>query len=142
MELKSGLFRMLDETLAAYLATRPERVTIRLDWAEGLDARIASHRAGVRHADDATTPASPAAPPAPSRGRGRGKSVAAAAPEAMPGALQAMIDDRREEETAAHRAVSGLPASTRREIRQRADTLGIAFELSEDGQEVRLVVEA
>src|SRR4029079_19253160 len=45
MELESGLFRILDETLAAYLGGRPDRVTIRLDWADGLEARIAARRA-------------------------------------------------------------------------------------------------
>jgi two-component system sensor histidine kinase DegS len=145
MELESGLFRILDEALAAYLSTRPERITIRLDWADGLEARIESHRAaGPDEGAPAPVAAAKPAPADTGRGRGRGKPapVAPATPEAVPAALQAMIDDRRAAETAARRVVGGLPAATRREIRQRAATLGVEVELREDGQELRLTVEA
>ena len=53
-----------------------------------------------------------------------------------------MIEDRRAADTAAKRAVGAIPAATRREIQQRAATLGIAMTMTEDGREVRLVVEA
>jgi hypothetical protein len=59
----------------------------------------------------------------------------------MPAALAAMIDERRAVETAARRAVGGVPASTRREIVQRASTLGVVVEILEDGREVRLLVD-
>ena len=66
MDLESGLFRMLDEALAAYLGDRPERVSIRLDWGEQLEARlgatvrsVGSDRARARrgHADRPRTTA-------------------------------------------------------------------------------------
>lgn len=144
MELESGLFRILDETMAAYLASRPERVTVRLDWTEGLEARIAAHRLTVPSATAAAPSVAAAAADAradTSRNRGRGKAPHRPA-EAMPAALAAMIDDRRAAETAARRAVDGVPSATRRAIQQRAATLGVSLELAEDGSEVRLVVEA
>ena len=40
MDLESGLFRILDEALAAYLGGRPDRVSLRLDWGEQLEAHV------------------------------------------------------------------------------------------------------
>ena len=45
MDLESGLFRMLDEALAAYLGARADRVSVRLDWADQLEARVSASRA-------------------------------------------------------------------------------------------------
>ncbi len=146
MELESGLFRILDETLAAYLAGRPDRVTIRLDWADGLEARIAAHRPAVTPFEADTQSAAAAAADAAradsGRGRGRGRNAAPTQPEAIPVALAAMIEDRRVADTAAKRAVGAIPAATQREIRQRASTLGVILEIAADGREVRLLVEA
>jgi hypothetical protein len=146
MELESGLFRILDETLAAYLAGRPDRVTIRLDWVDGLEAKIVAHRPAATPFDAGTPSAAAAAADAASaesaRGRGRGRPAAPSGPpEAMPAALAAMIDERRAADTAAKRAVGAIPAATVREIRQRASTLGLTLEMSEDGREVRVALE-
>ena len=144
MELESGLFRILDETLAAYLGSRPERVTIRLDWTEGLDARIAAHRPQATALNKAAPSAAAAAADAradTARSRARGKTGAQPS-EAMPAALAAMIEDRQAADTAARRAFGGIPTATRREIQQRAATLGVTLELSDDGSELRLTVEA
>jgi hypothetical protein len=51
-----------------------------------------------------------------------------------------MIDERRVADTAAKRAVGAIPAATQREIRQRAATLGLTLEMSEDGREVRVAL--
>ena len=51
MDLESGLFRILDEALAAYLGARPTRVTMRLDWSDRLEARVHA----VRDADTAAS---------------------------------------------------------------------------------------
>jgi signal transduction histidine kinase len=145
MELESGLFRILDETLAAQLAGRPERVSIRLDWTEGLEARIAAHRP-VPATPQAAVPSRAAAADdaahadiarARSRGKGSGQ-----APETMPEALAAMIEDRRLADNAARRAAWAIPASIRREIQQRAASLDVTLELVDDGREVRLLIEA
>ena len=34
MDLESGLFRILDEAVAAYLGARADRVSVRLDWSD------------------------------------------------------------------------------------------------------------
>ena len=42
MELESAVFRIVDEALAAYLAGRPDRIAIRLDWSEdAVEAQVA-----------------------------------------------------------------------------------------------------
>jgi hypothetical protein len=144
MELESGLFRMIDEALAAYLASRPERVAIRLDWSEGLEARIAVERAaapGGAAPPSMAVAAETARADAAFKSRGRNREPRPE-PEAMPAALAAMIEDRQAAASAAKRAVSGLPAATRREIAQRAATLGIAMVLLQDDQELVLTVES
>ena len=47
-ELESGLFRILDEGLAGYLAVRPEHVALRLDWSEALTVELSAQRAARR----------------------------------------------------------------------------------------------
>ena len=144
MELESGLFRILDETLAAYLGSRPDRVTIRLEWSEGLEARVAAHRPSGPSATAAAPSAAAAAVDAradTARDRSRGRAHNQPQ-EAMPAALAAMIEDRDADESAARRAVGGLPPATRREIQQRAATLGLTIEVAQDGLEVRVMVEA
>ena len=44
MDLESGLFRMLDEAMAAYLAIRADRVSVRLDWSDQIEARVSATR--------------------------------------------------------------------------------------------------
>ena len=120
MEIESGLFRMIDQALAGYLSTNPRRVTLRLDWGDQIEARIAAHGEP------------PAARPEP----------APAADASTPAALAQMIDDRRtaaaigeSEATPSH----VLPAKAWREILQRAATLGMIAELLAGGTEVRIV---
>lgn len=144
MELESGLFRIIDVTLAAYLAGRPDLVTIRLDWTDGLEVRIAARRPASAPFEADIPKASPiggTAREAGSRGQGRSTN-AQLQTEATPAALVAMIEDRRVADTAAKRAVGAIPAAIRREIQQRADALDIVLDLAEDGREIRLVVEA
>ena len=44
MEVEGGLFRILDETLGAFLSAGPDRVTIRLDWGEQVEALVSAER--------------------------------------------------------------------------------------------------
>jgi two-component system, NarL family, sensor histidine kinase DegS len=44
MEVEGGFFRILDETLGAFLSTGPDRVTIRLDWGEQVEALVTAER--------------------------------------------------------------------------------------------------
>lgn len=147
MELESALFRMLDEALAAYLGQRPERVVIRLDWSDRLEASVAALRAeapaGAVAVPGGAATATTSAPPrtAASKGRGRGRGAEPA--EELPPALAAMIEERRAESeaaTTAARSSIGLPATTWREIEERAATLGVSAELLAGGSELRLVV--
>ncbi|MBF8290343.1 MAG: HisKA 3 protein [Chloroflexi bacterium] len=120
-ELESGLFRILDEALAAFLATKPERASLHLDWGEVVEANLVASRSVAAVAD----------PGLPASG------------EILPPALAAMVEDRRadhgEAEAAARRAaVVVLPASTWRQISERAATLGIELELLDGGGRLRL----
>ncbi len=133
MDLESGLFRILDEALAAFLASRPDRVAVRLEWGDGLEARVVAVREAVKLA------AATGAQPAPSGRKGPRKGDVDTA-EPLPPALAAMIEDRRVADSAAVRLGTGMPVATWRDIEQRATTMGIRAELSEDGRELRLAV--
>jgi two-component system sensor histidine kinase DegS len=143
MELESGLFRILEEALAAYLAGRPDRVAIQLDWSDQFVAIVRSVRepaVGVP-ADGGTAPTGD---PAPARTSGRGRKKAPAPEPEMPAALAAMIEDRQGERAAAHAATVApiaLAAKTWRDVQARAATLGIRVELSADGTELRIVID-
>lgn len=148
MELESGLFRMLEEGLAAYLSARPDRVTIRLDWSdqhlEAIVRAVRERPGGVTSEGTAAPDESPAPVEPPGRGGGRGRGKAPAAEAEMPAALAAMIEDRRGERAAAAAATIApvaLPAKSWRAIEARAVTLGARAELAADGSEVRLVVD-
>jgi two-component system sensor histidine kinase DegS len=129
VDLESGLFRMLDEALAAYLGALPDRVTLRLDWAERLEARIGATRAiaAPRRKSDVDLPT-----PEP------GKE--------LPPALAAMFeerlaDERASAEAAIRESIVALPAANWREIQGRASSIGVTAELLTDGSELRLVAE-
>ena len=129
VDLESGFFRMLDEALAAYLAAAPDRVTLRLDWGDQLEARIAATRAVAepRRRSDVDLPA-----PEP------GKE--------LPPALAAMFEERLADERAAAEAairesIVALPAANWREIQGRASSIGVTAELLLEGSELRLVAE-
>ena len=116
VELESGLFRIVDEALASYLAARPERVAISLDWG---DALIVTVRAGRTAAT--VTPLG-----IPEGG------------EALPPALAAMVEDRREGhrvaiEAARRSAIVKLPARLSRDLLDRAAMLSIAADITDDG---------
>ena len=133
MELESGLFRILDEALNAYLTQNPDRVAVAVDWSERFEARITATR-GTAAASGAAASSSAAAETARKKG------------EELPPALAAMIEDRRADEREAAEAarlesIVALPASTWREIETRASTLGITAELVEEGSELRIAVE-
>ncbi len=129
MDLESGLFRILDEAMAAYLGARADRVSVGLDWSVQIEARVAASRTVVEaHSDP-------------------GLDAASTADKDLPPALAAMMEDRRADareavEAARREAVVVLPPSTWREIQLRAATLGMVAELSADGSELRLVMDA
>jgi two-component system sensor histidine kinase DegS len=125
MDLESGLFRMLDEALAAYLAEAPDRVVMKLDWGEQVDARLIAVKAKADVADPAaTTPGAPAGAD-------------------LPPALAAMIEERAADErdaveAARLEALVVLPPGIWREIQGRAASIGVTAELLEEGAELHL----
>jgi len=122
VELESGLFRLLDEALAGYLAQRPDRASLRLDWGEELTVELAAAKQ---------------APEVP--------VVDLPAPGAkLPPALAEMMEQRRRDhdeavEAAARAAIVQLPVALARDLADRAATLGITAEVLDDGCRLRLV---
>jgi two-component system, NarL family, sensor histidine kinase DegS len=129
MDLESGLFRMLDEALVAYLERSPDRVTLRLDWSpEQIEARVTATRAVVERPE-----------PVPEAAPAGGKD--------LPPALAAMMEDRRADardaaEAARKEAIVAMAPSTWREIQSRAASIGVTVELLEEGAELHLIAEA
>ena len=124
MEVESAVFRIMDEALTAYLSLAPDRILLRLDWTEELEARVSAHRAPASHAGDAL----PAVPTGD-----------------VPDALKQMIQDRHDtraamEAAAETAAIVVLPAPARRDIAERAGAIGAVVEVLAGGSEVRLVV--
>ncbi len=129
MDLESGLFRMLDEALVAYLERSPDHISLRLDWTpEQVEARVTASRA-------VTDTHVPVVEEAPTGGKD------------LPPALAAMMEDRRADardkaEAARKEAVVAMAPSTWREIQSRAATIGVKVELLEEGAELHLIAEA
>jgi len=120
-EVESGLFRMIDDGVAAFLGVRARAVLVRLDWSE----------AAVRATVSGTTPD-------PSTDDQRAKAAVAAArrDKNLPDALASMIHEQEEVEAARN---AGLPESVRAEIEQRAAPLGISVTLSDDGWQLEMI---
>ena len=129
VDLESGLFRMLDEALAAYLGSNPDRVILRLDWADQLEARVAATRAIAEPRRTSTTDV-----PAPEAGKDLPPALAAMFEERL-------ADERDAAEAAIRDAIVALPAAKWREIQGRAASIGVKAELLADGGEVRLVAD-
>jgi two-component system sensor histidine kinase DegS len=126
MDLESGLFRILDEAVAGYLSARAERVVLRLDWSDQVEATVAASRATAEVKADPTPEAS--------------------TDTDLPPALAAMMEDRRADareavEAARRDSIVVMPPSTWREIQGRASTLGVKAELSAEGSDLRLVTD-
>jgi two-component system sensor histidine kinase DegS len=128
MELESGLFRILDEALVAYLERAPDQVSLQLDWSEVLVAKVHATRtpkaASAAAAEEAAVPSSADLPPA----------------------LAAMVEDRRAAardavETARRESIVTLPPTAWREIQGRAATIGVVAELADEGSQLQLVVQ-
>jgi two-component system sensor histidine kinase DegS len=123
MELESGLFRIVDEALAAHIAGKPETLTLKLDWTDKLEVELTAGR----------TPPAIASAPLPPEGAD------------LPPALAEMVEERRIAQRAAVEearlaALARLPERLWREVSGRAETLGIQAELLDEGARLRLVV--
>ena len=120
-EVESGLFRMVDDAMGAYVALRATSILIRLDWSE------ASVRATLRASS----------PQGEQTADQRARAVVAAArrDKALPDQLASMIHQQEEDEAARH---AGLPDNVRAELEQRGGPLGITVTVSEDRWQLEL----
>ena len=125
MDVESTVFRILDEALAAYLAGGPERIAMRLDWGpDRLEASVSAYRKPAEIIDE----------PLPEVPTGD-----------VPEQLKRMIQDRHDRrqaviEAAEQAAIIDLPASTRRDVTERAAVIDATVELLAGGGELHLVV--
>jgi len=117
MELESAIFRIVDESVTALLATHPERVTVTLFW--GATDLTTTVRAHIASRDEEPVLPAPAAD--------------------VPAALVTMIETRRADR-AAMVAAGGVPAEVRREITDRATALGGRVGVAANGQTIEVVV--
>ena len=135
VELESSLFRIIDEALTGYLAGRPDRIAVRLDWTEdAVVADISADRDPTRQMTEADHEMAEAV-----------RATEGTAKD-LPPALESMMADRRERAeaksvAAREAAVVSLPAATWREIQQRAASTGVTVELAEGGGGLRLRAE-
>jgi len=127
VDLESSLFRIIDEALSGYLSGRPDRISVRLDWAEdAVEATVNAERDPTKQMTDADREVAAAT------------QAVAGTDKDLPPALESMMADRRERAearsvAAREAAIVALPESTLREIQQRATTTGIAVEVGEGG---------
>jgi two-component system sensor histidine kinase DegS len=111
-DVESGMFRIVDDAMAAYLDTRADRVSIRLEWTDQLSIVVSARR------EPGTDDEPEIAPP-------KGD---------VPPALAAMIEDRR----LARRP--HIAPETLLEIQARASAVGAVVSLHDEGSELRVSV--
>jgi len=124
VELESGLFRMVDDALAAHVAGRPDRLAMHLDWGERLQIELTAGR----------TPETVPDPELPAEGA------------ELPPALAEMVSERRRHyeeavEAARIESLARLPEQAWREVSSRARILGVKAEMLDDGARLHLEVE-
>ena len=120
-DLEIGLFRILDDAIAGYVALRPIRVTARLDWGDHeLSAIVRSMWAAVEERATATNP-----------GDERRSE--------LPPALAAMIEQKDREERRTRAVARSLPEDRLEEIRDRAGALGASMSVLDGGQGLEVI---
>jgi hypothetical protein len=124
VDLESGLFRMLDDALAAHVLGKPDRLALHLDWGEHLIIELTAGR----------TPEVVADPELPPEG------------SELPPALAQMVAERRAAyeaavEEARIRSLARLPEQAWRDVSGRARILGVKAEMLDDGARLHLEVD-
>ena len=124
VEVESGLFRMLDDALAAHVAGKPDRISLRLDWGEQLDIELSAGKTPLPVPDPELPPEGAELPPA----------------------LAEMVNQRRkayQEALVAARlaSLSRLPEQAWKEVSSRARILGVLAEMLDDGARLHLRVD-
>jgi two-component system, NarL family, sensor histidine kinase DegS len=115
-DLESGLFRIIDELVAAFLALRPQRVTVHVDWA-GSDVVTT-----VRN--QWPIPSGPASSGSPAA--------------ELPPALAEMIRETSSAERRATVVAHSLPDAQIAELLQRARALGATLTVLDEGATVEV----
>ena len=121
-EIESGLFRMIDDSIGAFIRVHATSVLVRLDWSEQT-VRVTISGASPRGDQTAEQ-------------RAHAVVVAARRDKNLPGALATMIHEQEEVEAARN---AGLPDNVRAEIEQRAAPLGVTVTVGEDGWQLELL---
>ena len=133
MDVESALFRIIDETVTGFISCHPDRISIRLEWAaDKTEARISARREVVKEPDE---PPVDESLPSDKRAKGQDREI--------PPALKLMIDETRAAKVVRAARVNqplALPPNTWREVQQRADAIGAAAELVDQGRAVVLVL--
>ena len=124
VEMESGLFRMLDDALAAHVAAKPDTLAMHLDWSDQLKIELFAGR-------QPQTVAEPELPPEGTE---------------LPPALAAMVDERRRTyqeavEAARVASLARLPDRVWRDVAGRARILGVRAEMLDDGARLHLEVD-
>jgi hypothetical protein len=140
VDIESGLFRILDDALAAYLTAGPESVELRIDWDSEVRAEVAAFKAEAVTASEESGGGG--------GGRGllrRGGKDKDDKKRDLPPALAAMVAEQKvADEQAAEAArlasLATLPDSLWRDIQGRAQSLEIKVELLDEGSRLRAVV--
>ena len=96
MEVEGGFFRILDETLGAFLSAGPDLVTIRLDWGEQVEALVTAQRT----TSSSTEPWTPLTVSAWREIQGRAATLAISAEQLADGTQVRLVVDK----SAAHEA--------------------------------------
>lgn len=123
-ELESGLFRMLDDALAAHVANKPDTLSMHLDWGERLVVELTAGRKPQAVPDPELPPEGTELPPT----------------------LAEMVAERRKSyadavEAARIASLSRLPEQAWREVDARARILGIRAEMRDDGARLHLEID-
>jgi hypothetical protein len=140
IELETGLFRIIDEATAGYVAREPSRIVLTLTWEPAsLEARVEA----VYVAETILALPPEEVLPAEPEPRARGSREQG---EDLPPALAAMILEQRADEEARvppppPAREQGLPAAAWRDIEQRARSLGMRAHASDEGRCLDLTVE-
>ena len=135
-DLESGLFRIVDDALAAFLGLEPDHLSLKLVWSSQLEVRLAARRTVAP-----PIVAEPEPAPDPAAKKKGGKE------EELPPALAAMIEERRADERDAAEAarletIVALPEPVWREVQARAASIDVSAELLDEGSQLVLLTEA
>ena len=129
-DVESALFRMIDDALAGFVSTRPERISLRLDW-------------GLRLVVVMATPYTPPVAAIESADAESPEDGPASDLETLSPALAAMMRDRVADATPRIREQeeTALPEEVWRAVLDRAATIGADVELDEAGHRLRAAID-